>query len=287
MSNSPYIVDVQAETFQTLVLENSYKVPVVVDFWAAWCNPCQVLMPLLQKLAEEFNGQFLLAKVNSDEQQALATQYGVRSLPTVKVFRNGEVVDEFNGALPEAAIREMLDRHIERESDKLAAQALELAAAGNHEEALALMQQAAEVDEDNYRVKLKQAQLLTELAQYDEASEILRKFPLDKQQDPEVTALLAQLEFAKAAGNAEQIPELEQRLAADGSDSEARYSLALVLIGQGEYEAGMEHLLQLMKSDRSFKDDAARKTMLMVFDMLGGSGPLVNQYRSQLYKLLY
>lgn len=287
MSQCPYIIDVQAENFDVLVLQNSHKIPVLVDFWATWCNPCQTLIPMLHKLAEEMNGQFLLAKVNSDEQQALTAQYGVRSLPTVKLFKNGEVVDEFMGALPESAIREFLDKYIERESDRMAQQALAMAEVGQLDEALDLLQQACDSDPENYRIKLEHARLLASSGQHQAASDLLKKFPIDKLHNPEVSGLLTQLEFAMASIDAPDLNELLTQLAADENNSEARFQLALQYIGQGQYEEGMQQLLELMKRDRNYKDGAPQKTLLMVFETLGGSGPLVSKYRSQLYNLLY
>ena len=119
MSESPYIHNVDMQNFQALVLENSMKQPVLVDFWADWCQPCQTLMPMLAKLADEYAGKFVLAKVNSDEQQELATHFGIKSLPTMKLIVNGQVVDERMGVIPEAEIRAFIDPHITSESNGL------------------------------------------------------------------------------------------------------------------------------------------------------------------------
>nr|VFK53417.1 MAG: thioredoxin [Candidatus Kentron sp. TUN]VFK54401.1 MAG: thioredoxin [Candidatus Kentron sp. TUN]VFK55476.1 MAG: thioredoxin [Candidatus Kentron sp. TUN] len=138
MTASEFVFDVNEENFSEIVLEGSHRVPVLVDFWAAWCAPCKMLTPILTKLAKEFNGSFIVAKVNTDEQQQLASQYHIQSLPTVKVFRNEVVVSEFLGVQPESTIREILDRHVERKSDKVRAQAVALHEQGSSIEAIEL-----------------------------------------------------------------------------------------------------------------------------------------------------
>ena len=154
--------------FDALVLKQSYSVPVLADFWAAWCGPCKVLMPLLAKIAQEYQGKFFLAKIDTDKEKDLATRYAIRSLPTVKIFKQGQVVDEFMGAQPEPAIRTILDRHIPRASDVLITQALAAQTQGDTPQALALLTRAVETDPDSDRPKLQLAQLLFESQRYDE-----------------------------------------------------------------------------------------------------------------------
>jgi len=259
---------------------------VLVDFWADWCAPCRSLMPVLQKLAEEYNGQFILAKVNSDENQGLAQQYGVRSLPTVKLFKDGAAVDEFMGALPESHVREFLDRHIERESDRMLAAAETALAAGDETRALELLQQARAVDPHRPEVIVALARLQARQGDPEAAESLLRSLPASDRESPEVAAMLAELEFARAAGDGEPVEALEKRLADDPDDSEARFRLAQKLLAGQRYEAAMQELLTLMQKDREFQDDAARKTLLKVFDMLGDD-PLVAEYRRKMFNLLY
>ena len=153
MAESPYIIDVTRENYAQ-VMKASFEVPVLIDFWASWCQPCQALMPVLAKLADEYQGKFVLGKLNTEEQQEIAAQFGIRSIPNVKLFRNGQPVDEFMGALPERAVREFLDRHIARESDVTVQEAREKLAAGDADAAIALLNQARAADPDNPRVVL-------------------------------------------------------------------------------------------------------------------------------------
>ena len=286
MADSPFIKVVNAENFNQVVIEGSRQQPVLVDFWADWCAPCRALMPVLSKLAEEYGGQFILAKVNSDENQGLAQQFGVRSLPTVKLFKDGMPVDEFMGALPESQVREFLDRHIERESDRLLVAAEEALAAGDEDQAMALLQQAREADPRRPEVITALARLLAGRGDAEQAEQLLNALPAADRDSPEVAALLAELEFARAAGDGESAAELTQRLKADPDDSETRFRLAQKLLAEKQYEAAMQQLLTLMQKDREFNDDAARKTLLKVFDMLGDD-PLVAEYRRKMFNLLY
>ena len=148
MAESPYIIDVTRENYAQ-IMEASFEVPVLIDFWASWCQPCQVLMPVLAKLADEYQGKFLLGKLNTEEEQEIAAQFGIRSIPNVKLFRDGQPVDEFLGALPESAVREFLDRHVARESDAQIAQARERLLAGDVDPAMEALSEtlAAELAE--------------------------------------------------------------------------------------------------------------------------------------------
>jgi putative thioredoxin len=287
MSDTPYAFEVTADSFQQYVLENSFKVPVLVDFWAEWCAPCQTLMPLLAGLAAEYNGQFLLAKVNSDMEQSLAQQYGVRSLPTVKVFRNGEIVDEFMGAQPESVIRALLEQHIERESDKLRMKAMASLEQGDADTALEVLTKARETDPDNPRVTLDLARLKLQLDELDAAETLLQSLPRDKQEEDDARALMARISIAKATQDAPDHETLKQQIADNPDDLKARLQMANQCIALGEYADGLEQFLEIMKRDRSFEDDAGRKGLLNTFEMLGGQSDLISAYRRKMAMLLY
>ncbi len=268
--------------FDSLVLQQSHTRPVMADFWAAWCGPCKTLMPLLAKLADDYQGKFFLAKIDTDKEQALATQYGIRNLPTVKVFKDGLVVDEFMGAQPERAIRDILDRHILRPSDILIAEAMEAQARGDTTEAQALLTRAVQIDPDRDRPKLHLARLLFESGRADDGEKILLDLTPAGRADPEVIALRAKLDFVRLAAVSRSPEKLEKAIAANPRDHEARYLLAAWRVQEGAHEAALDQLLEIVRHDRKFRDDAARKAVLAVFNILGGQGEIVSRYRKQL-----
>jgi len=275
-------LDVGLADFQQAVLEESRHRPVLVDFWAPWCEPCKALKPVLEKLAAEYGGKFLLAKINSDDNQELATRYGVRGIPSVKAFVDGEPVDEFSGALPESEVRAFLDRLVPGPADELRAQAAELRLAGDISAALQKLAEASKIDPDHLGVRLDAAEIMLDLGEADEASRLIAGVPDDV--DPRVPQLKARLQFMGAAGEDEAA--LTARVAADENDLEARLKLANLLVAAGQVEAGMDQLLEIVRRDRSFGDDIGRKTLLSVFDLLGG-GELLSRYRRMLASALH
>jgi putative thioredoxin len=287
MADSPYIVNLTAANFQQVVLEDSYQRPVLVDFWADWCAPCRQLMPILAKLADELKGQFILAKLDTEAEPEVAAQFGIRSLPTVQLFKDGRPVDQFMGALPESQVREFLSRHIARSSDRLLAQAQGLLAAGDLAGAERVIEQARAEDADNSRIFVAEVQLKAAAGDAEGALALLEHTPVDLIDDPELAALRGQLGFASALSGAPDAATLVQRLEADPNDSEARYQLAAHQVIGSDYEAALENLLTLLKKDRAFGDDAARKGMVAIFDLLGGSGELVSRYRAKMLSSLY
>ena len=287
MSDSPFIHNVTAEDFQSLVIDNSFKQPVLVDFWADWCNPCQMLMPVLAKLAEEYNGAFVLAKVNSDEQGELAAQAGVRSLPTVKLFVNGQIVDEFMGALPESEVRNFLDRHVQSEAASVVNDAMIAYAEGREQDALEMLNNALANDPQNATLKINIAKLVANQGDYDSATALIDTLSPDEKDQPEVKELTTQIKLAAQLKDAGDPAELEQKLKDNPNDLDAMFKLSNVHIASGNYETAIEMLLAIMQKDRSFNDDAGRKGLIDIFDLLGNQNPLVQKYRRKMFTLLH
>ncbi|MCD6706235.1 MAG: co-chaperone YbbN [Thiobacillus sp.] len=275
-------LDVGLADFQQAVLEESRHRPVLVDFWAPWCEPCKALKPVLEKLAAEYGGKFLLAKINSDDNQELATRYGVRGIPSVKAFIDGKPVDEFSGALPESEVRAFLDRLVPGPADELRVEAAELRLAGDVSAALQKLADASKIDPSHVGVRLDAAEIMLDLNEADEARRLIAGVADDA--DPRVPQLKARLQFMGAAGEDEAA--LAARVAANENDLEARLKLANLLVAAGKYEAGMDQLLEIVRRDRGFGDDIGRKTLLSVFDLLGG-GELSSRYRRMLASALY
>jgi putative thioredoxin len=241
----------------------------------------------LEKIADSLGGKLLVAKLDTEAEQALAAQFGIRSLPTVKLFRNGRPVDEFMGALPESEVRAFVERHLPRESDQLLRQADGLLGRGAVDDAADLIGRARGLDPDNPRVLLAEARLLAIRGQFDDAERALDALPLGEHDKPPVLALRARITFDRATEGSPDAATLRQRLADAPQDSEARYRLASRLAIEGQYEEALEQLLTLLRRDRRYGDDAARKGMLLIFELLGGQGELVSRYRGRMTSALF
>jgi len=279
-----WVVDAGDKDFERVVLERSKTTPVVVDFWAPWCGPCRTLGPLLERLAGEAGGAFVLAKVNVDENPGLAAALNVRSIPMVLGFRHGELVSEFVGALPEAGVREFLRRVLPSEAERMAVAAAELAQRGQTVEAEATLRRALELEPRCDRALLDLAGLLADrqdaaaaLALLDRVAPGPLRAPADR---------LAAAIRVREAGAADE-PALRARLAADPADLETRFHLAQALAARSRYEEALAEYLDLVRRDRSFRDDAARKAILDIFELLGPADALVDRYRSELAKVLF
>lgn len=285
MSASPYVIGVTPQNFAQII-QASQRAPVLMDFWADWCQPCKQLMPILAKLADEYEGRFFLAKLDTEAHQELAAQFGVRSLPTCKLFVNGEPVDEFSGALPEQAVRDFLDKHLPRPSDGLVAQAQQTLLAGDAAAALALLDQAKAEDPDNHRIDIAIAQAQAAAGDTEAALATLDQLPADKQQDTEVQSLRSHLEFEAKAADMPDPQSLATRLEQDPTDSEARVQLANHYVLAQQYETALELLLEQMRREPGYDDEIARKTMIKIFDLLGDH-PLTASYRRKMFTLLH
>ena len=283
---SAYSIDVNEADFDENVIQASKKLPVVIDFWAEWCGPCRVLKPLLERLAAEYGGKFILAKVDSDKNPGIAGRYGIRGIPTVIGIIDGEEVERFSGAQPEGQVRQFLDRLIPSPADELRQAAMEIYGQGNAEQALKILAEASEVDPKNLEVRISAAEILLHTGRAHEAKKLIESLPADQRASDKVKTLLARLDFAEKGESLPDVATLEQRIAADGNDLDARLQLASAHVAKEQYEPALEQLLEIVRRDREFGDEIGRKTMLSVFSLLGNAGELVSRYRRLLASAL-
>ena len=274
------VIDVFAENFMEAVFEKSKTIPVVVDFWAPWCGPCKTLTPILEELANEYAGAFRLAKVNIDEQQALAAQASVRSVPTVFLFKNGEVVDGFMGAQPKNLVEQFLSKHVTRADQPPADPTSELV---DQDQISQAMDELEGDDSDDGLLRLAQLQLRQKL--YAETRSTLEKLE-DTTNKPEYKSMVAALDFIELANDCESEHELRALIDREPNNWGAHYKLAAIHLAAGNPELALESLLLIVRHDRSFDDDAGRRGLIKAFDMLGQNHPLVPKYRSLLARTL-
>lgn len=280
--------DVTVADFDQKVLAASQQAPVLVDFWAPWCQPCTILKPILEKLAAELGGKFILAKVNSDENQELAARYGVRGIPAVKAFVDGQMVDEFTGALPEAQIREFLGRLLPSPADPLRKEALAAYARGEIDAARKIMAEAINLDPSNDNAYLDFVEMSLAANALDEARELLDVIADRARDTARVASLQAQLQLAVAGGGAD-VAALQAAVADKPDALDARLQLANALAVGQDYRGAFEQLIEIVRRDRSWNEEAGRKTMLTLFKLLAAQPQfdnLVREFRVQLSRTL-
>lgn len=278
MMTSDYIIDVNEANFDEEVLAYSQKAPVVVDFWAEWCGPCKMLGPMLERLAQEAQGSFRLAKVNVDENVNLATRFGIHSIPAVKAFRQGKVVAEFVGVQPEGRLRDFLRSIAPSPADLALEKGFSLLELNRPEEAEATFRQVLQAIPGQPSALLGLAKSLLRQGLSEEAALILKHFPPSR----EFSAAQNLLPLAEALQEAER-----QISFPDDNPLDAAYYRALRLVKRGNLEAAMDCLLDILREDKRYRDDQARRLMVALLELLGESDPRTRQYRNELASVLF
>lgn len=254
MSDLPHVFEATTETFEAEVLQKSMQTPVLVDFWATWCGPCKSLGPILEKLAGEYNGAFELAKVDVDKEQQVAAAFQIRSVPTVFLIKDGQIVDGFPGAMPEGQLREFLTQHGVVPAEAAAAVDAEILALPLDPQAeVAVLREAIAAEPDKAELKLDLALALLKTGATAEAGQLLDGLPANLATDDRAIRARARLDFAAALQDAPAADLLAARLQADANDLEARYLLGIQQLLAGEDEAALEQFIEMLRIDRSFR----------------------------------
>jgi len=288
-NHSQYIIDVDMSGFVSQVIEKSTQVPVIVDFWAPWCEPCKTLGPIIEKVVQEAAGAVILAKVNIDEAKEIAEQMQIRSVPTVVAFVEGRPVDAFAGIKSESEIREFLGKIAPNmapsEIETILNFANEAYAADNLDEAGAAFSQALQLEAENPLAIAGLANVLVKLGDHENAEQVLSGAP--DQSDPAISAAIAALEVAKLSSEVGDIESLKATLEKNVDDHQTRFDLSLALWAKGAQEEAADELLHIFAVDKEWQDDAARKQLLKYFEMAGPTDPFTIATRRKLSSLLF
>lgn len=285
------IFDTDAVAFMSEVVDASKTVPVIVDFWAPWCRPCKQLGPLLEKLVRQYGGKVKLAKINVDNNQELAAQFQIQSIPAVYAFKDGRPADGFMGVLPEYQIKQFIDRLTGGGGsplDEALAEADAFLAENNAEDALAVYQEVLAQDPEHIKAAAGVLKAQMALGQDEAARTLLAGLSDQLKKAPDIAGVQAALELkAASAGAGDQLQELEAKVAADPKDMQARLDLATARYGAGDRERAMDELLEMVRQDRAWNEQAARKQLVKFFEALGPTDPLTLQGRRRLSSILF
>ncbi len=287
MTTADFVFDAALASFEQDVILKSQEMPILVDFWASWCEPCKALGPILEKLAAEFNGGFLLAKVDVDKEQQLAGYFQVKSIPTVILMKNGQIVDGFPGALPEGQLREFLKHHGVEAKAATTEEVEEVAPEVVDPETVVMNLRAAiHADPDKPELKLDLMLALLKTGSFAEAEKILDGLPANLATDDRAIKAKALLAFAAVLKDAPPAAILEQAIASNPDDCRARHYLGVRYLLEGKSEAGLEQFLEMLKRNKTFEEGLPRKALIDAFRIIDDED-LVGQYRRKMSSLLF
>ena len=286
MTDSTVTTEATAKNFASAVIEKSRETLVLVDFWADWCAPCRMLMPVLAALATEYSGKIQLVKVNTEKEPQLATEHGVRSLPTVKLFKAGQVVDEFMGVLPERAVREYIERNLDRPADHQIRAAVELSGTGQHDEAIKLLAAALVEDPKYDKTRLALAEEQIEVGSLADARQTLNEVSDKVRFDAPFKSLIARLELAEIANSDVDRAALEKRISSNLDDLASREQLGAICFSADENDTAMEQWLEIVRRGQGDIKNNGRENLIRSFEVLGSQDQDVTRYRRLLAQAL-